>query len=271
MPVGSGITRCRATMSTMDGNPQVALEVIKVTYRYRTSRALVLDVGVSFPAGRTIILGPNGAGKTTLFGLCANRLRSQSGSISLRVGDRKFDSSDKKFRASVGYMPQSPSFIRGMTAREQLIYAGWLAGLDESHAHRAAKIWMERVNLATHAEKRCTELSGGMQRRLAFASASVASPRLLLLDEPTAGLDPRERAAFRDIVTSFDPEAIVLISTHQIDDLDLMADRIAVLSEGTFVFQGDVTEFLGLGDPNLVALSRAESAYASAIRGGRSS
>ncbi len=108
-----------------------------------------------------------------------------------------------------------------------------------------------------------------MQRRLGFAAASVANPTLLLLDEPIAGLDPRERSAFRTIVTSFDPAAIVLISTHQIDDLDLMADRIAVLSEGRFVFQGDVADFLDLGDQNLPPLARAESAYSSAVNGGR--
>jgi len=253
----------------MDGNDQDRLEVTDVAHSFRTSRAFALDVRVSFPAGRTIILGPNGAGKTTLFELCANRLRLRSGSISLRVGDSNLDSTGKDFRSHVGYMPQSPSFIRAMTARDQLVYAGWLAGLDESMAHRAAKTWMERVNLTAHANKRYSELSGGMQRRLGFAAASVANPTLLLLDEPTAGLDPRERSAFRTIVTSFDPAAIVLISTHQIDDLDLMADRIAVLAEGRVVFQGDVADFLDLGDQNLPPLARAESAYSSAVNGGR--
>lgn len=245
----------------MVGNQSDQLRVSALAYKYRTSRAFALDVDVSFNSGRTIILGPNGAGKTTLFGLCANRLRLQNGSISLHIGDRVLASSSREFRAQVGYMPQLPTFIKGLSAIEHLAYAAWLAGLDGTIARQATLAWIERVNLSAHANKLCSELSGGMQRRLAFAAASVNSPAVLLLDEPTAGLDPRERVAFREVVTSFDPESIVLISTHQIDDLDLVADRIAVLASGQFVFHGGVTEFLDHGDSGLSPLSRAESTY----------
>lgn len=245
----------------MVGNRGDRLRVSDLTHKYRRSKAFALDVDVSFHSGRTIILGPNGAGKTTLFGLCANRLRVQRGSIALHIADRILPSSSKDFRVRVGFMPQQPTFIKGLSAIEHLAYAAWLAGLDGTAARQATSTWIERVNLSSHAGTLCSELSGGMQRRLAFAASSVNSPAVLLLDEPTAGLDPRERAAFRDVVTSFDADSIVLISTHQIDDLDLVADRIAVLASGQFVFHGGVKEFLDLGDSDGSHMSRAESAY----------
>lgn len=252
----------------MAGRPELQLRASNISYRYRTSRALALDVDLTLRSGRTIILGPNGAGKSTLFGLCASRLRLQRGSISLQRGEQRLTSPHKHFRAQVGYMPQSPTFIKNVSAFDHLAYAAWLSGLDGAAAQKAASAWIHRVNLSAHAHKACGELSGGMQRRLAFAAASINSPAVILLDEPTAGLDPLERGAFREVVTSFDPKSIVLIATHQIDDLDLVADWIAVLSAGQIVFHDTVATFLDRTDPTLPQLARAEAAYASVIRQG---
>jgi len=254
----------------MAGKAEVSayLDLREVSYRYRRSADDVLAITHTFIQGRTILLGPNGAGKSTLLQLCANRIRLQHGAISLRAEGRILQSTTQAYRASVGFMPQHPTFVRGMSVHDQLVYAGWLAGLSEANAHRQATNWLERTNLARHAGKRCSDLSGGMQRRLAFAAAAIAEPSVLLLDEPTVGLDPHERSTFREILMDYNDEAIVLISTHQIDDLDLLADEIAVLAEGRLVFSGEASAFLGLADPDLPVLARAERAYAAAIRRG---
>lgn len=253
----------------MAGSAEVSayLDLRDVQYRYRRAAENALSLSLTFSRGRTILLGPNGAGKSTLLQLCGNRLRLQHGAVSLRAEGRILQSTTQAYRASVGFMPQHPTFIRGMSVHDQLVYAGWLAGLSEANAHRQATNWLERTNLARHARKRCSDLSGGMQRRLAFAAA-IAEPPVLLLDEPTVGLDPHERSTFREILMDSNDEAIVLISTHQIDDLDVLADEIAVLAEGRLVFSGEISAFLGLADPDLPVLARAERAYAAAIRRG---
>ena len=252
----------------MVGNQPNQLQVSGVTYQYRTSRANALDVDCTFDSGRTIILGPNGAGKSTLFGLCSNRLRLQLGTVTLQLRNHTLESPSRDYRAEIGAMQQSPAFIKGLTTSDFLVYAAWLAGLDLATAKKATELWLNRVNLVKQSDTRCHELSGGMQRRLAFAAASIHEPSVLLLDEPTAGLDPLERSAFREVITSFSSEAIVLIATHQIDDLDLVADKIAVLSNGHMVFHDSVTAFLSLADPALQPLAQAEAAYATVIRRG---
>lgn len=253
----------------MDGEHGAILSLAGVTFKYRTSRAPALDVDLSFQTGRTILLGPNGAGKSTLFKLCANRMRMQSGSIELRRKGRGCKSQSRPYRAQVGYMPQSPSFIHGMTVKEHLTFAAWLAGVDGREAQDAVSVWIDRVNLERQQGSLCTELSGGQQRRLAFASAGINSPSVLLLDEPTAGLDPIERGAFREVIRNYGPEAILLISTHQVDDLDLVADRVVVLASGQIMFHDDIRTFLAQAESDLPPLARAESAYAATIDQGR--
>lgn len=252
----------------MAGELPPELQVADVAFRYRRSRANALDVNITLRSGRTIVLGPNGAGKSTLFGLCANRLRLQQGSIALHIEGATAQSSGKIFRSHVGFMAQNPTFIGSLPAKDHLAYAAWLSGLSGSAVLNAAEEWLEHVHLTAHAEKACKELSGGMQRRLAFAAASINLPSLLLLDEPTAGLDPLERGAFRDILTSLHRDAVVVIATHQIDDIDLVADWIIVLSAGKVVFHDTVAAFLDHADPALPQLARAELAYKSVIRHG---
>ncbi|MGC4191676.1 MAG: ATP-binding cassette domain-containing protein [Thermomicrobiales bacterium] len=242
----------------MAGDAQIAaaLELRDLRHRYRRAADDVLSISYVFTPGRTILLGPNGAGKSTLLQLCANWIRLQHGAIWLRAEGQAIPSTTRAYRACVGFMPQHPAFIRGMSARDQLVYSGWFAGLSEADAHRQASVWLERTNLSRDAGKRCSELSGGMQRRLAFAAAAIAEPPVLLLDEPTVGLDPHERSTFREILMDYDDNAIVLISTHQIDDLDMLADEIAVLSEGELVFGGLTDVFLRLADAGLPTLAR---------------
>lgn len=242
--------------------PAPALRMSNVSFRYRRHASLTLNsLDAVFPSGRTAVLGPNGAGKSTLFGVISGMLKRSTGTITLGTGKSALTVDDSLFRTEIGLMPQQPEFIPNLTAEEHLIYAGWLSGLSQPAAKAESETWLYRVNLRDHAEKRCRELSGGMKKRLAFASASIGSPALLLLDEPTAGLDPHQRSVFRDIVVDTDPDRIVLIATHQVDDLPHLVEHVAVISHGSLTFFGSVDEFVGQKTGSSPTLSELEQAY----------
>lgn len=242
--------------------PAPALRLSNVSFRYRRHASPALNgLDAVFPSGRTAILGPNGAGKSTLLGIISGMLKRSTGAITLSTGNGSLTVDDSLFRTEIGLMPQQPEFIPNLTAKEHLIYAGWLTGLSQSAAKAESEAWLHRVNLRDHAEKRCGELSGGMKKRLAFASANIGSPALLLLDEPTAGLDPHQRSVFRDIVLDTNPDTIVLIATHQVDDLPQLVEHVAVISHDSLTFLGAVDEFVGQKMGASPTLSELEQAY----------
>ena len=147
-----------------------------------------------------------------------------------------------------------------LRAREQVAYAGWLRGMSRSAAWSGAGQALDRVGLETRADVRTSELSGGQLRRLGLAEALVADPRVLLLDEPTAGLDPEQRARFREALLDLEPSCTVVVSTHQVDDLQGLFDRVVVLVAGRIAYDGPVTAFLRTSSEASEVL-RAEEAY----------
>ena len=219
------------------------------------------------PAGATVILGPNGAGKTTLLSIGATGLRPTRGRV--RLGDR--DASRRRgiaaIRRAVGWMPQHVRAIPGLTAREQVAYAGWLKGMSRADAWRRAPVALFKVGLADEADRRTAQLSGGQQRRVGLAQLLVHRAELLLLDEPTAGLDPGQRARFRETVRDLAGDVPVIVSTHQVDDLTDLFDTVVVLDHGQIRFQGDVAAFMALAPAG--SSYPAEAAYASLVDGER--
>lgn len=242
---------------------QVSLSFEQVCFRYPSPRigrsgvTVFTDFTWAMPAGRTVLLGPNGAGKTTLLSLAGSALRAQSGEIRLdglsSVRDRK------ALRASIALMPQITRTIPGFTAKEQVAYAAWLRGADHRIAGISATAALERVGLERHGDTIATDLSGGQQRRLGLAQAIVQPARVLLLDEPTAGLDPAQRNGFRELIASLPADVPVLVSTHQVDDLGELFDTVVVLSGGQVRYQGTPNEFLSLADDG--SPRPAEAAY----------
>ncbi|MDA8218623.1 MAG: ATP-binding cassette domain-containing protein, partial [Dehalococcoidales bacterium] len=213
----------------------------------------------------TVLLGPNGAGKTTLLCLAATALKPESGHVF--VGSR--DCSKRRdlgaIRRSIGWMPQQVRAVPGFTSREQVAYAGWLAGMSRSEAWREAIPALERVSLADDSNRLTSQLSGGQQRRVGLAQALVHRPAMLLLDEPTAGLDPAQRAKFREIVRDVSKESAILVSTHQVDDLSDLFKTVAVLDAGRIVFEGAPDAFLELAPSG--SQHPAEDAYTRLVVG----
>ncbi|WP_406287185.1 ABC transporter ATP-binding protein [Streptomyces sp. NBC_00209] len=230
------------------------------TYRYgRRYRPVLDDFSYRVPDGVTIFLGPNGAGKSTALKLAASVIRPQTG----RIGVDGVSSRSREYRKHVAWMPQHITPMTGMTAREQVAYSGWLKGMNRSDAWEQSHTALATVDLLDKADAKANSLSGGQLRRVGVASALVHECRVLLLDEPTAGMDPTQRRAFRDVLSAVaEGEGVkVLMSTHDVADLADDADYVTVLSGGTIRFNGATHEFLAQAPPDVQESRRAEGAY----------
>lgn len=233
-----------------------------VYFAYRRSVPVLGDLTWSVPEGVTVLLGPNGAGKSTTLAIAASIREPDRGAVTVGSLAPVGSAGRRKWRRHVGWVPQRTSAIPGMSTMEQVSYAAWLKGAARSQARARALPALASVGLEDRADVPTVHLSGGQLQRLGVACALVHDARVLLLDEPTASLDPTERARFRSLVRDLAPGRTIIISTHQVDDLEGLADSVSVMSKGTIVFQGMVSEFLGRGEPGLPEARRAEDAYA---------
>jgi ABC-2 type transport system ATP-binding protein len=249
----------------VDSRNTLAVEDLSFRYRGALGRPaprLILDRFTwTLPPGRTVLLGPNGAGKTTLLSLVATLLRPEAGTI--RLGGITTTTHLADYRRAVVLMPQRFRAIPGFTAAEQVAYIGWLRGSTRADAAREARVALDRVGLGAEAGTAVEHLSGGQQRRVGLAQLLVAPAAVGLLDEPTAGLDPAQRARFRELVLAFPPEMPLLVSTHQVDDLGDLFDTVVVLDHGRIKFEGTPGDFLGLADPS--SPRPADTAYAAVV------
>ena len=216
------------------------LEIRHVTKRYRDKMAAA-DVSLTLTAGVWGLLGANGAGKTTLMRMLAGILRPSSGRIlcdGVEIG-----ALGGAYREKLGYLPQEFGFYPEFTVQDYLEYMAALKGLPRAEAARQIDALLERVSLAEVRRKKIVKLSGGMKRRVGIAQALLNDPEILILDEPTAGLDPGERVRFRNLLSEFAQDRIVLISTHIVSDVEYIAAENAVMKDGKIIAV-DTTEGL---------------------------
>lgn len=164
--------------------------------------------------------------------------------------------------SSVGYLPQSPDLPGHATAEEFLHYVAWIQGVRASARASAVSDVLGAVDLTAHAGSRIRTLSGGMQRRLGVAAALVHNPALVLLDEPTVGLDPLQRISVREALKESHGDRVLIVATHLVEDVRTLADRVLVLSEGALVFDGDVERLESLSNPDAPGESALERAIA---------
>ena len=216
------------------------LEIRHVTKRYRDKMAAA-DVSLTLTAGVWGLLGANGAGKTTLMRMLAGILRPTEGQIlcdGVEIG-----ALGAAYREKLGYLPQEFGFYPEFTVQDYLEYMAALKGLPLAEAARQIDALLERVSLAEVRRKKIVKLSGGMKRRVGIAQALLNDPEILILDEPTAGLDPGERVRFRNLLSEFAQDRIVLISTHIVSDVEYIAAENAVMKDGKIIAV-DTTEGL---------------------------
>ncbi len=240
------------------------IAVSDLSFRHRRRETLFSALDVILPAGRTVILGPNGAGKTTLLGLISGGLRPQAGRI---VVDGS-ECTTQELRRTVALMPQRIRPLSGLNVLEQVTYSGWLAGQPARQARTAAEEALARTGLSALSGKRPGRISGGEVRRLGLAQALATRSQHLLLDEPTAGLDPEQRYNFRAVLASLPDEMCVVVSTHDVADVEEMYDHVVVISGGSVRFSGTTSDFLSIAPQR--DSHRSESAYLDLVASDRS-
>lgn len=216
------------------------LKIDRLTKQYG-SKIAVDRISLKLQKGVYGLLGANGAGKTTLMRLICGILKPDSGSIALN----KMDVMSEQYRACLGYLPQDFGYYPDFTGMDFLLYMAALKGLDKAAARKNAAELMKLVALQEFAKKKIKTYSGGMKQRLGIAQALLGNPQLLVLDEPTAGLDPKERVRFRDLIAELGKERIVLLSTHIVSDIEHIADVVLLMRDGQLIYQGNWEEEQG--------------------------
>jgi ABC-2 type transport system ATP-binding protein len=212
---------------------------------------------------RTLLLGANGAGKSTLLRLLSGFVAPKDGAVVWAD-----DPSRRALFRNVGWMPQDISPARGLRVSEQVAYSAWLSGRDSKAAHQAARDALDLVRLVDQADQLSATLSGGQLRRLGLAQTIVTDSPVVLLDEPTAGLDPAQTKVFREIVREMDVAGGLVVSTHQVGDVSADFDHVCVLSAGSIVFDGAVAEFQDLGRTLGLRSTSVEDVFTYLVAGG---
>lgn len=233
----------------------------RVTFRYRRwERPVLAGFDYEVPGeGLTILLGPNGAGKSTTMALLAGTVAPRAGRVLLKGSD--LTSASREYRRHVAWLPQRVPTSRQLTAREYVAYVAWLKGENRTRAWERAGSVLDQVGLAEQSGKKTAKLSGGQLRRVGIACALAHDARVILLDEPTAGLDPHQRTVFRDVVREVAARIPVLMSTHDIADLADEANTVSLMDRGRILHHGGTRSFLDHAHPDAAPARRAESAY----------
>lgn len=208
------------------------LVIDRVSKQYKNHIA-VDRISLKLQKGVYGLLGENGAGKTTLMRMICGILKPTSGTITYDG----MDAGEESYRAVLGYLPQDFGYYPEFTGQDFLLYMASLKGLPKPLAKQRTAELLQLVGLQDTAKKKMKTYSGGMKQRLGIAQALLNRPKLLVVDEPTAGLDPKERVRFRDLMENLGKESIVLLSTHIVSDIEHIADTVLIMKAGRLIFQ----------------------------------
>jgi ABC-type multidrug transport system ATPase subunit len=246
----------------------VNIELTGVTRTFGKTRAVD---GVSLVAGPGVLglLGPNGAGKTSLLRMLATVLPPTSGQVRLLDRDPKHTAERREIRRRLGYLPQNLGYYPAFTVVEFIEYFALLKEVPSARIPTAVAAAVERVDLGPKAKARLRTLSGGMLRRVGIAQAIVNDPDLLLLDEPTAGLDPEQRVVFRTLLRSLGETSTVIVSTHLVEDVGAACSEVALMDAGHIVFRGTPAALITRGEGHAVGDAPLERGYSAVLRAAR--
>lgn len=215
------------------------LELKDLTKNYKEKTA-VDHVNATFHPGIYGLLGANGAGKTTLMRMVCDVLSPSAGEIT--VNGNRIKAMGENYRSLLGYLPQNFGYYPDYTAKEFMYYIAALKGIPKLAAKKQIMQLLELVSLKSVANQKIRTFSGGMKQRLGIAQAVLGNPKILILDEPTAGLDPKERVRFRNLIADLARDKIVILSTHIVSDVEYIADYILLMKNGKFILSGPTQE-----------------------------
>jgi ABC-type multidrug transport system ATPase subunit len=246
------------------------VEISEVTRRFGRTQA-VDGVTLATGPGVFALLGPNGAGKTTLLRMMATVIPPNSGRMRLLGRDPGSYGPRREIRRRLGYLPQNLGYYPGFTVAEFVEYFALLKEMPATRVPKAVATAIERVDLGDRARAKLRTLSGGMLRRVGIAQAIVNEPELLLLDEPTAGLDPEQRVAFRALLRDLGERSSVIVSTHLVEDVGAACGEVALMNAGKIVFQGRPDELTARGESSgAVGDAPLERGYSAVLAAARS-
>jgi ABC-2 type transport system ATP-binding protein len=245
------------------------VDITGLTRRFGSVTAVA---GVDLRAGPGVfgLLGPNGAGKTTLLRMMATAVPPTSGRLLLLGHDPGSYGPRREIRRRLGYLPQNPGYYPGFTVTEFVEYFALLKEVPPARVRLAVANAIDRVGLGDRRKARLRTLSGGMLRRTCIAQAIVNEPELLLLDEPTAGLDPEQRLAFRALLRDLGQRATVVVSTHLVEDVGTACAQVALMDEGRIIFHGTPGDLAARAEGQGIGDTPLERGYTAVIAGARS-
>lgn len=210
------------------------------------NRIAVENVNAELTEGIYGFLGANGAGKTTLMQMICGIIAPTAGEV--KVNGKNNTEMGEEFRDLLGYLPQEFGYTPGFTAEDFMFYIASVKGLDPRYAKRRTRELMELVSLEGDMKRKIRTFSGGMKRRLGIAQALLNDPKILIMDEPPAGLDPKERAYFRNVIAEMAQDKIIIISTHIVSDIEYISDQVIIMKKGRFLLQGTTEELTAEAD-----------------------
>ena len=208
------------------------------------------------PNGMFGILGRNGSGKSTLMNIIATILQPSKGTVTINGIEIK---NSQKIRQMIGYLPQDFDFYPNMKVSEVLYYLGFLSKINQKDFDNYVDLILRKVNLIDHKNKKVKSLSGGMKKRLGIAQVILHDPKVIIVDEPTAGLDPEERVRLRNLLSDLAENKIVIISTHIVSDIESTCNRIAILDKGSLVYKGDIPSLIQQSDDHIYEINLSPS------------
>jgi len=239
----------------------VHIKIENLNKIYKGGSYAINNLNLDIPNGMFGLLGPNGAGKSTLMRILVTLMKPSSGKVFFN--DMELSKNRREVRSMLGYLPQDFSFFSKLKTYEFLDYAARLSGMKNSAARRVAVDQMlEEVGLFEARDRNANKLSGGMKRRLGIAQALINNPRVIIVDEPTTGLDPEERIRFRNLLSTISTrDVIIILSTHIVSDISSTCDNMALLNTGKLAFSGSPDELIKEAEGHVWQIEATEQEY----------
>ena len=233
---------------------EIVIKGLSKSYDGKKDALNSLDLVI--PNGMFGILGRNGSGNSTLMNIIATILQPSKGTVTINGIEIK---NSQKIRQMIGYLPQDFDFYPNMKVSEVLYYLGFLSKINQTDFDKYVDLILRKVNLIDYKNKKVKSLSGGMKKRLGIAQAILHDPKVIIVDEPTAGLDPEERVRLRNLLSDLAENKIVIISTHIVSDIESTCNRIAILDKGSLVYKGDIPSLIQQSDDHIYEINLSPS------------
>lgn len=233
---------------------EIVIKGLSKSYDGKKDALNSLDLVI--PNGMFGILGRNGSGKSTLMNIIATILQPSKGTVTINGIEIK---NSQKIRQMIGYLPQDFDFYPNMKVSEVLYYLGFLSKINQTDFDKYVDLILRKVNLIDYKNKKIKSLSGGMKKRLGIAQAILHDPKVIIVDEPTAGLDPEERVRLRNLLSDLAENKNVIISTHIVSDIESTCNRIAILDKGSLVYKGDIPSLIQQSDDHIYEINLSPS------------